>query len=121
MMFHEFCHALELIEKSGKNGAKQRNLDVLWEKVCAAVCQAVIGASLTRRAERSLPSVLPSPLEILAPRFRQRAPIVSAARHHVRHARHLLRAQLQHEAADDGQAVSRRAAGAAEMRKPLSL
>jgi hypothetical protein len=48
MMFHEFCHALELIEKSGKNGAKQRNLDVLWEKVRAAVCQAAIGVSLTR-------------------------------------------------------------------------
>ena len=52
MMFHEFCHALELIEKSGKNGAKQRNLDVLWEKVRAAVCQAAIGASLTRDTSR---------------------------------------------------------------------
>jgi hypothetical protein len=79
MMFHEFCHALELIDKSGKNGAKQRNLDVLWEKVRAAVCQDVIGASLTRGAERSLRRVLPSPLEILAPGFRQRAPLVSNA------------------------------------------
>ncbi len=34
-MFYEFCHSLELIEKSGKNGGKQRNLDLLWEKACA--------------------------------------------------------------------------------------
>ena len=33
MLFFEFCHSLELIEKSGKNGAKQRHLDVLWDKV----------------------------------------------------------------------------------------
>ncbi len=36
IMFYEFCHALELIEKSGKNGAKQRYLDELWAKVCIA-------------------------------------------------------------------------------------
>jgi hypothetical protein len=33
IMFHEFCRSLELIEKSGKNGSKQRSLDALWDKV----------------------------------------------------------------------------------------
>jgi len=33
IMFHEFCRALELIGKSGKNGSKQQNLDSLWLKV----------------------------------------------------------------------------------------
>jgi hypothetical protein len=33
LMFNEFCRALELIEKSGKNGSKQHCLDSLWQKV----------------------------------------------------------------------------------------
>ena len=33
LMFNEFCRALELIEKSGKNGSKQQCLDSLWQKV----------------------------------------------------------------------------------------
>ncbi len=78
IMFYEFCHALELIEKSGKNGAKQRYLDVLWAKVCIAECDAASGKPLISRAERPHSSVMPPPFEITSAGFRQRAPFVSA-------------------------------------------
>ena len=77
LMFNEFCRALELIEKSGKNGSKQQCLDSLWQKVLQGTLLFKQHCSFFF-PERSHTIFLPSPVANAAAIIGQRTPVVSA-------------------------------------------